>query len=243
MYEVKVESNISESWILAHVVPNIAKHYIRPCSLLLGKALLWRIMDPVQSKCLPTSMVERVHRLYHSMEGNILTINENPIAKIPLSVHGYMDIYIYITPLAVDEDEDDENEDGSPLTEEQKQLRRNRKYECDLSERKVRAMRSDNQQIEALTAHILHLRNKNKGKSVVVVVAVLSSLYHLFCCFDCCLNVDTEFLLLIDWSVYGQSIEVGYGISFYFGAIKRNKKQDESSHTLTICMYFSLFIY
>ena len=113
-------------------------------------------MDPVQSKCLPTSMVKRVHWLYHSMEGNILTINEHPIAKIPLSVHGY-DGHLHVTPLAVDEDDDDENEDGAPLTEEQKLLHRNRKYECDLSERKVRAMRSDNQQIEALTAYILHL--------------------------------------------------------------------------------------
>ena len=53
---------------------------------------------------------------------------------------------------------------------------------------------------------------------------------------------DTESLLLIDWNVYAQSIEVGihYSISFYIGAIKRNKKGDESSHTLTICMFFSL---
>ena len=152
------------------VVPNIAKHYSRTCSLLLGKALLWRIMDPVQSKCLPTRQVERVHRLYHSMEGNILTINENPITKIPLSVHGY-DGNLHVTPLAVEDDDD--NEDGAPLTEEQQLLRRNRKYECDLSERKVRAMRSDNQQIEALTAHILHLRNENKCKSS-----------RLYCC--CC---------------------------------------------------------
>ena len=164
MYSIKVESNISESWVLAHVVPNIAKHYSRSCSLLLGTALLWRIMDPVQSKVLPSQQVDRVRRLYHSMEGNILTIDENPVAKIPLSVHGY-DGHLHVTPLAVDEDDDDyENEDGSPLTDEQKQLRRNRKYECDLSERKVRAMRSDNQQIEALTSHILHLRSENKGE-------------------------------------------------------------------------------
>ena len=103
--------------------------------------------------------VERVHRLYHSMEGNILTVDENPIAKIPLSVHGYDGGHLHVTPLAVDEDHDDENEneneDGAPLTEEQKILRQNRKCECDLSERKVRALRSDNQQIEALTAHIV----------------------------------------------------------------------------------------
>ena len=34
-----------------------------------------------------------------------------------------------------------------------------------------------------------------------------------------------------------------FSISFYVGAIKRNKKGDEPSHTLTICIYFSIFLY
>ena len=162
-YEVKVESMVTDSWILEHVVPNIAKHYNRVCCILLGKALLWRIMDPLQSALLPSQQVNRVRRLYLAIEDNILTDDENPIAKIPLSVHGY-DGDLQVSTLVVEEEDDDDNGDGTPLTEEQLQAKRHRKYECDLSERKTRAMRSDNQQIEALTAHILHLRNENKCK-------------------------------------------------------------------------------
>ena len=128
-------------------------------------------MDPLQSKLLPARIVDRVCWLYRSMDGNVLTVNENPITKMPLSVPGY-DGNLHVTPLAV-EDDDDENEDGAPLIEEQKILRRNRKYECDLSERKVRAMRSDNQQIEALTAHILHLRSENKCELLSLLLNVM----------------------------------------------------------------------
>ena len=52
-------------------------------STLLGKALLWRIMDPIHSQsCFVPS-------LYLAIEGNILAVEENPITKIPLLVHGY----------------------------------------------------------------------------------------------------------------------------------------------------------
>ena len=70
-------------------------------------------MDPHQSLLLPSRMVERVHWSYHSMEGNILAVDENPIAKIPLSIHGY-DGHLHVTPLAVEE-ADNKNEGGSPL--------------------------------------------------------------------------------------------------------------------------------
>ena len=189
-YEVKSESMVTDSWILAHVVPNIAKHYNRVCCILLGKALLWRIMDPVQSALLPSQQVNRVRRLYLAIEDNILTEEENPIAKIPLSVHGY-DGDLQVSTLVVEEEDDDDN--GTPLTEEQLQAKRKRKYDSDISERRVRARRSDNKQLEALTSHIVQLRSENKGKSsessLLLLFVVLSSLYHLFCCFDCCLNV------------------------------------------------------
>lgn len=71
------------------------------------------------------------------------------------NVHGFDD-NLHVTPLAIEEDNDD-NEDGSPLTEEQQLNRWKHKYDYDATERKVRAMRSDNQQIEALTAHILQI--------------------------------------------------------------------------------------
>ena len=176
-YEVKPESMVTDSWILSHVVPNIAKHYNRVCCILLGKALLWRIMDPVQSALLPSQQVNRVRRLYLAIEDNILTEEENPIAKIPLSVHGY-DGDLQVSTLVV-EDDDDNNADGTPLTEEQLQAKRKRKYDCDISERRVRARRSDNKQLEALTSHIVQLRSENKGKS--------SRLYFCCCCLLFCL--------------------------------------------------------
>ena len=149
-------------------------------------------MDPVQSALLPSQQVNCVQRLYLAIEGNILTDEENPIAKIPLSIHGY-DGDLQVSTLVVEEEDDDDNRDGTPLTEEQLQAKRKRKYDCDISERRVRARRSDNKQLEALTSHIVQLRSENKGKSsessLLLLFVVLSSLYHLFCCFDCCLNV------------------------------------------------------
>ena len=145
--------------------------------ILLGKALLWRIMDPVQSALLPSQQVNCVRRLYLAIDGNILTVEENPVAKIPLSVHGY-DGDLQVSTLVV-EDNDDNNADGTPLTEEQLQAKRKRKYDCDISERRVRARRSDNKQLEALTSHIVQLRSENKGKS--------SRLYFCCCCLLFCL--------------------------------------------------------
>jgi hypothetical protein len=178
-YEVKSESMVTDSWILEHVVPNIAKHYNRVCCILLGKALLWRIMDPVQSALLPSQQVNRVRRLYLAIEDNVLTDDENPIAKIPLSVHGY-DGDLQVSTLVVEEEDDDDvNADGTPLTEEQLQAKRKRKYDSDISERRVRARRSDNKQLEALTSHIVQLRAENKGKSVVVVCCLLFCLLSI----------------------------------------------------------------
>jgi len=61
-YQVKKEANISDEWILEFVVPNIARKYSKKVALVLGHALLWRCMDPVQSKVLPTMMVSTVRR-------------------------------------------------------------------------------------------------------------------------------------------------------------------------------------
>ena len=50
-----------DRYYVQFVVPNIARKYSsNKVALVLGHALLWRIMDPVQSKVLPTSMVSTV---------------------------------------------------------------------------------------------------------------------------------------------------------------------------------------
>ena len=126
-YQVKMESNVTESWILTHVVPNIAKKYSRAMALVLGNALLWRIMDPMQSAVLPKTMVSRVQRLYNSVSCNELTPEENPVCRIPLSIHG-VDGTLVVTPLLEDQDIADVNPDGTELTPEQHLQRRKRRY-------------------------------------------------------------------------------------------------------------------
>ena len=116
-YEVKRESKVTEAWILEHVVPNIAKSYSKVMSVVLGNALLWRIMDPEQSYILPKLMVKRVQRKYRSITGNLLTPEENPVARVPLSIHGVGGVLV-VTPLIDEEDEFDVNPDGTAVTAE-----------------------------------------------------------------------------------------------------------------------------
>ena len=108
-YQVKEESKVSETWILTHVVPNIYKHYSKTTSLILGRALLWRIMDPDQSAVLPKPMVTRVRHLYQGIDGNQLTPEENPIARVPISLH-QVDGKLIVTTL-----EDEMDDDGTVL--------------------------------------------------------------------------------------------------------------------------------
>lgn len=126
-YQVNMESNITESWILTHVVPNIAKKYSQAMALVLGNALLWRIMDPMQSAVLPKTMVSCVQRLYYSVSGNELTPEENPVCRIPLSIHG-VDGTLIVTLLLEEEGIDDVNPDGTELTPKQHLQRRKRRY-------------------------------------------------------------------------------------------------------------------
>ena len=59
---IEEEANISDKWNLEFVVPNIARKYSNKVALVLGHVLLWRCMDPVQSKVLPKTMVWTVQR-------------------------------------------------------------------------------------------------------------------------------------------------------------------------------------
>ena len=160
-YQVKEESKVSETWLLTHVVPNIYKQYSKTTSLILGRALLWRIMDPDQSAVLPKPMVTRVRHLYQAIDGNQLTPEENPIARVPISLH-QIDGKLIVTTLEDEMDDDGTNPDGTPMTEEQHFNRRKRKYGGDAIERRMRNRRSDNEQLSTLTSQVLHLRNENK---------------------------------------------------------------------------------
>ena len=63
-YCLKMESRITNDWILTHVVPCINTKY-GPCiANVLGRALLWRTFDPEQSKVVNPRVVLRVKSLY-----------------------------------------------------------------------------------------------------------------------------------------------------------------------------------
>lgn len=122
----------------------------------------WMIF-PVQLLLLPSRQVNHVRCFYLAIEGNILTVKENPIAKIPLSVHSFNGD-LQVSTLVIENDDNDTNDNGSPFADEPLQNQWEQKYDCDISTSRVQARRSNNKQLEALTSHILQLQAKNKGK-------------------------------------------------------------------------------
>ena len=87
-YSLRLESRITNDWILTYVVPCINAKY-GPCiaNVLLGRALLWRIFDPEQSKVVNLRKVEQVKNAYGVFSSrNRLDDGENPVAKIPIIV-------------------------------------------------------------------------------------------------------------------------------------------------------------
>ena len=67
-YQVRVDSGISEGWILTFVVPAITSKYCRSVSLVLGRALLWTIFDEVKHFAVPDNIFRRVHNAYQDLE-------------------------------------------------------------------------------------------------------------------------------------------------------------------------------
>jgi hypothetical protein len=54
MYDVKLESGISDGWIIDHVTPNMASAGIpRQVCLVLGGAMLWRLFDKYDEDLVP----------------------------------------------------------------------------------------------------------------------------------------------------------------------------------------------
>lgn len=66
-YKVKVNSGISEDWILTHVVPLIATKYSRSVAVVLGRALLWRVFDEKESCVVPEYISQRVRNAYRDL--------------------------------------------------------------------------------------------------------------------------------------------------------------------------------
>ena len=62
-YHLKEEAELSDDWICEYVSPNITCLFGKQVGIILGRALLWRIMDADESQVLPREQVSRV--CYH----------------------------------------------------------------------------------------------------------------------------------------------------------------------------------
>ena len=195
-YQVKKEANISDEWILQFVVLNNARKYSSKVTLvLLGHALLWRIMDPVQLKILPTLMVSTVWQqvqyfvlvvvfvFFCSLSyfyfvsfitnnsiilfiDNILVSDENPIVKVSLSI-SWQDGSLAIVEYLDDDDRSDVDDDGNELAVEQKKNHWRSWYDDDVQVWRINARQSDNVQVTQLTSHhIILLRREDDSLKV-----------------------------------------------------------------------------
>lgn len=154
-YHIKEFSGINDSWVCENVTPNIQKKYGSKVAAVLGRALLWRIYDPDQSHVVPSDISTRVKDLFNRVQSSRLEDGENPIAKVPLDVRGDINGNLILTVLndSIDDDDIPEDED-----EEQKLNRLRQKYNSDLMNRRVNNRRTDNQQLDRLSALISQLQ-------------------------------------------------------------------------------------
>jgi len=93
---------------LCFVVPSIASKYSRSFSLVLGRALLWRVIDEDQQVSVPAIICIRIKNAYRDL-GNRCTFLDglNPVQKVPLIVTG-ADAEVHIEVL-----NDDDINDGA----------------------------------------------------------------------------------------------------------------------------------
>lgn len=190
-YHLKEEADLSDDWICAHVSPNITRVYGKVVGSFLGRALLWRIMDPINSDVLPSKQVKRVRDLY-GLRSNELQDDENPVCKVLLEVSGDGN-QLLLTPLLPDsedtDDEDDDEDEGDGVTApvtgetktERRRKRRNKRYEREPNLQRLQSKRHDNGVIRMLSARVLHLervlasREENHQRSINVMMEMLKT--------------------------------------------------------------------
>ena len=99
-----------------------------------------------------------------------MRVGENPICKVPLQIEN-IDSNLLITTLFDDDtDVDDDNAAGDAVpTGARRNQGGKRQYDNDMMTRRVRAKRSNNKQIKALTSHVITQRRELSSlKSTVV---------------------------------------------------------------------------
>jgi hypothetical protein len=83
-YEAKPNSGVSDHWLVATFVPQIADKFGNRCATVLGKALLWALCDDDAKSLIPVTLANRLNFRYlqvQCLEG------ENPVEKSELIVY------------------------------------------------------------------------------------------------------------------------------------------------------------
>lgn len=90
-YVVHPDSGISEQWILHHIVPHPRDYGIDPqVCLVLGRAVLWALFDPIQRRRIPEHRRQQMLLAYQGLgDRNTLPEGENPVQRKALVVVGH----------------------------------------------------------------------------------------------------------------------------------------------------------
>lgn len=83
-YEAKEGSNVNDRWLTTEFAPHIAAKMGTAIGILLGKALLWCLMDPTMTLIIPVELRNRLKVRYNTIQA--LEENANPIERIGLYV-------------------------------------------------------------------------------------------------------------------------------------------------------------
>jgi hypothetical protein len=84
-YEPKENCNVTDQWLITEFVPHLAQKLGNRVGILLGKALLWCLMEPLMMFAIPEHLRTRLKIRYMLIQ--TLDENENPIDRIQLSVY------------------------------------------------------------------------------------------------------------------------------------------------------------
>jgi hypothetical protein len=93
-YKLRDGSNVTDEFILEHVVPKTAGRLQNATALVLGRAILWGAFSGI-AQVMPIGLRNRIQNAYTGVQ-NELPAGTNPVQKIPIVVTGnegevYMD--------------------------------------------------------------------------------------------------------------------------------------------------------
>jgi hypothetical protein len=111
-YVLRLNSGISDDWILEHVVPNIMRRFPRQVGLVLGRALLWACFEQGAAGTLPAMIFDRVHHAYGLIRQ--FAVGENPVIKVPLIIAGDEDELTIDKIRGVVANDGEENNNNNP---------------------------------------------------------------------------------------------------------------------------------